>query len=456
MNKRQKEALQSQLEAEKAVLKQLEQHYKRALNDINLKIKILQSDELTISRIYRIDHQKALKAQVEAILEKLHSDEYTTIQQFLTNAYTDAFVGTAYDLFGQGVPLILPIDPKEAVRAIQTDSKLSTDLYSALGVDTGKLKKTISAEISRGLASDMAYSDIARNIAAVSKAPLSRAKTIVATEAHRIQEASTYDVHQKAKAKGANIVRQWNSILDGDTRRNHRRLDGQIREVGEPFEIDGMKAMYPGDFGDPAEDCNCRCTVLQRAKWALDESELETLKQRAEFFGLDKTKDLEDFKKKYLKAVENTGKSGIIEAGAVRGAYNNSNDPDGSKRDTHAEKYYSSLRNSKKSAIVDAIANNAGISADAVSKMYDHLIVNEYDLDGGHTHFDPDYEIAQSIQRLRDGKNVQAHDLLLVQHEALEHDLMNNDGLGYEEAHEKANEQFNYAAALFAFLNGGE
>jgi hypothetical protein len=220
--------------------------------------------------------------------------------------------------------------------------------------------------------------------------------------------------------------------------------------------MDGMKAMYPGDFGDPAEDCNCRCTVLQRAKWALDESELETLKQRAEFFGLDKTKDLEDFKKKYLKAVENTGKSGIIEAGAVRGAYNNSNDPDGSKRDTHAEKYYSSLRNSKKSAIVDAIANNAGISADAVSKMYDHLIVNEYDLDGGHTHFDPDYEIAQSIQRLRDGKNVQTHDLLLVQHEALEHDLMNNDGLGYEEAHEKANEQFNYAAALFAFLNGGE
>ena len=153
MNKRQKEVLQSQLEAEKAVLKQLEQHYKRALNDINLKIKILQSDELTISRIYRIDHQKALKAQVEAILEKLHSDEYTTIQQFLTNAYTDAFVGTAYDLFGQGVPLILPIDPKEAVRAIQTDSKLSTNLYSALGVDTGKLKKTISAEISRGLAS---------------------------------------------------------------------------------------------------------------------------------------------------------------------------------------------------------------------------------------------------------------------------------------------------------------
>ncbi len=304
MNKRQKEVMQANLEAEKAVLKQLERHYRAALNDINLKIKIMQSDELNVSRLYRIEHQKALKSQVEAILEKLHSDEYTTISQFLNEAYTDAFIGTAYDMFGQGVPLIMPIDPKEAVRAIQTDSKINGDLYMALGVDTGKLKKSISAEITRGLASDMSFEDIARNISNVSKAPLSRAKTIVATEAHRIQEASTYDAQKKAKSKGAYIVKQWNSTMDGSTRRTHRKLDGQIRELGEPFEKDGKKAMYPGDFGDPAEDCNCRCVTLQRARWALDESELKTLKQRAEYFGLDKTEDFADFKKKYLNAAK--------------------------------------------------------------------------------------------------------------------------------------------------------
>lgn len=313
MNKRQKEVIQANLDAEKEVLKRLEYHYRSALADINLKIKIMQSDELTVSRLYRIEHQKALKAQVEAILEKLHSDEYTTISQFLSNAYTDAFVGTVYDMFGQGVPLILPIDPKEAVKAVQLDSKIKGDLYAALGVDTKKLKTSISAEITRGLASGMSFNDIARNISNVSKAPLSRAKTIVATEAHRIQEAATYDAQKKAKSKGADVVRQWNSTLDGDTRPTHRKLDGQIRELDEPFEKDGKKAMYPGDFGDPAEDCNCRCVTLQRARWALDESELETLKQRAEFFGLDKTKDFEEFKEKYLKSVENTGKSGKIE-----------------------------------------------------------------------------------------------------------------------------------------------
>ena len=76
--------------------------------------------------------------------------------------------------------------------------------------------------------------------------------------------------------------------------------------------------MYPHDFGDPAEDCNCRCVALTRARWALGEAELQTLKDRAKFFELDKTDSFKDFEKKYLKAaetVENTGKSGIINVG---------------------------------------------------------------------------------------------------------------------------------------------
>ena len=308
MNKRQKEVIQYQLDSEKKVLDQLTKQYQKALNDIDRKIRILQSDELTQSRIYRIEHQKVLKKQVEAILEKLHADEYTTIQQFLSDSYTDAFVGTAYDLHGQGVPLILPVDRNAAVKAVTTDSKINEGLYESLGVDTKKLKKSISSEITRGIASGMPHTDIARNIARYAKVSLGRASTIVRTESHRIQQASKYDAQNAAKSTGANVVKQWNSTMDGDTRKSHRRLDGQIRELDEPFEMGGRKAMYPGDFGDPAEDCNCRCQILQRARIALDEDELKTLQERAKFFGLDKSDDLEDFKGKYLKAAERLAK----------------------------------------------------------------------------------------------------------------------------------------------------
>lgn len=315
MNKRQTEVAGILIDDEKRVLKEIEKQYEKALSDIDDMIaRMLGRDDANlINVIYRIEHQKALREQVAGVLNQLHSKEFETISEFLSSTYTTSFVGSMYDMFGQGIPLILPIDPKNIVQAVVTDSKLSEDLYTTLGLDVTKLKKSISAEISRGIASGMSYSQIARNISEHTKAPLSRTRTIVRTEAHRIQQSSRYDAQNAAKSKGADVVKQWDATLDGNTRDTHRQLDGQLKELDEPFELGTKKAMYPGDFGDPAEDCNCRCQLLQRARWALDEDELKTLQERAEFFGLDKTENFEEFKKKYLNSIENMPESGIID-----------------------------------------------------------------------------------------------------------------------------------------------
>lgn len=315
MLKREKEVFGYLLDTEEAVMKELEKQFRKALEDINTCIRLMQADELTQSRIYRLQYQKTLKKQVEAILEKLHSDEFTSMQQYLSGTYTDAYVGTVYALHGQSVPVLMPIDQRAAAKAIITDSKISTDLYTHLGVDIKKLKKAIPNEITRGIASGMLFQDIARNIAFTTGTPLNRAKNIVQTEGHRIQQASAHDARHHAISRGADLVKQWDATLDMRTRESHRRLDGQVREVDEPFEIDGKEAQFPGDFGDPSEDCRCRCVALSRSRSALDEAELETMKERAAFWDLDKTKDFEDFKEKYLKAaqsLEKSGKSGIM------------------------------------------------------------------------------------------------------------------------------------------------
>lgn len=317
MKKSEKEVLQYQLNQEKEVLKKLESQYKVALNDIINKTKILQadidmlqaagaSDDVTLSmvrsKVYQKQYQDALKKQIEGILDKLHSDEYSTIQEYLNGCYEDAFVGTMYNISSQGIPLIIPIDQNAAVKAIQLDSKISNGLYNSLGVDVGELKKAIKNEVARGIATSLNYSDIARNISNTAKAPLSRAETITRTEGHRIQQQSSDDSRNSAIKKGANLVKQWDSTLDGKTRDSHRMVDGEIREENEAFS-NGL--MFPGDPSGPAaEVVNCRCVALTRARWALDETELETLKQRAEYFGLDKTANFEEYKQKYLKAAE--------------------------------------------------------------------------------------------------------------------------------------------------------
>ena len=311
MDKRQKEVILGQLKSEEAVLDELRRQYDLALEDINRRIKILMADA-TPSRVYQAQFQERLKAQVEAAYKKLMTGEYKTIQSYLDDCYTNGYVGTMYGMHGQGVPVILPIDRKAAHKAIITDSKLSYDLYASVGYDMDVLKAQIRREITRGIASSLPYEQIARNISDRAHVALSNANRIARTEGHRIQQASADDARHKAKEKGADVVKQWDASLDGATRPLHRRLDGQIREIDEPFEAGGKKVMYPGKFNDPAQDCNCRCVALTRARSALDEKELETLKERAAFFELDKTDDFEDFKKKYLKAVENKEKYGII------------------------------------------------------------------------------------------------------------------------------------------------
>lgn len=325
MNKWEKEVQQSLLDSEEAALKELEKQYAAALKDIKEKVKMFQADIDLLdqalsqeglddttrallqsqkrSKIYQQNYQKALQGQVSGILDKMHGDNYATIDKYLNGCYETGYVGTMYSIAGQGVPLVIPVDQAAAVKAVLTDSKVSNGLYNALGVDLAKLKKSIAQEISRGIASSLSYADIARNISSVSKAPLSRAKTIARTEGHRIQQTSSRDAQYAAKKKGADVLKQWDAALDGRTRDSHARVDGEIKELDEKFS-NGL--MFPGDpSGGAAEVVNCRCTSNTRARWALDDEELNTLKERAEYFGLDKTENFEEYKRKYLNLPAN-------------------------------------------------------------------------------------------------------------------------------------------------------
>lgn len=297
MNKRQKEVIQSQLNDEKEILKKLKEIYERANKDIELKIAVLlarKDEENLQSIIYQLDYQRALKAQINAILDALNTQQFETISKYLVECYESGFLGTLYDLQGQGIPLIFPIDQKQVVKAVTHDTKLSKKLYTKLGEDVNELKKKIRVELSRGIAQAYSYADIARNIRSHTNIGINRAIRIARTEGHRITTQATFDAQHKAKEAGADIVKQWDSTLDGRTRPLHRQLDGQIRELDDPFEIGGHKAQYPSGFGKASMDVNCRCVLLQRARWELEEDlpftkrdnfskELETFGSRADY-----------------------------------------------------------------------------------------------------------------------------------------------------------------------------
>lgn len=308
MNKRQKEVQEYFLDREEQVIRGLKAVYRQAIRDCEQRIRQLstRSDLENIqSIVYQTQYQQAIQRQLDGILDILQTNEFTTISDYLTAAYQDGFLGALYDLHGQGIPLIFPIDQDQVTKAVLTDSKLSVPMYTRLGEDVSRLKLAVRAQISRGIANGSTWNQMAQELAGnMINSPFQTAQynamRIARTEGHRIQQQSQYDAMEKAKQHGADVVKEWNATLDARTRPDHMSLDGQIREIGDPFTLGSLKAQYPGDFGRPEQDIHCRCCALQRARWALGEKELEQLKSRAEYLELDKAKDFGEFQQRYL------------------------------------------------------------------------------------------------------------------------------------------------------------
>lgn len=205
------------------------------------------------------------------------------------------------------------------------------------------------------------------------------------------------------------------------------------------FKVDDM---MPGENAPPMHP-GCHCSV---AAYMDDELYEEWINSYQEH-GLN----FEDWSKKNF--VAKNGRDDIISSGAVKGALTDKNDPLYVKRDAHAIKYYESVRRSKKSNIVKTIANNTGISEKSINKVYDHVFINDHELYGGKRRFDPDYDMAESFRRLREGKSIQEHDLIMLKHERLEYELMNKKHMSYQEAHRLAEKKYNYQKALKEFKN---
>ena len=133
MNKRQKEVLESTFKDEQAILKALEQNYTTALADIKRNIRELQANPLTQSKAYQLEFQKQLEKQISGILDNLQGKNFTSIADYLNTCYQQGFLGSMYDMQGQGVPLILPIDQTQVLTAVQKtgdDFKLSISFSS--------------------------------------------------------------------------------------------------------------------------------------------------------------------------------------------------------------------------------------------------------------------------------------------------------------------------------------
>ena len=188
--------------------------------------------------------------RIEAVLEQLRADRLTSevtplwqdeLEQWGKD--TLAALNVSTDLLN---PLIAPHVEQVATERIG-------------GLVNSTTRDTLRAELSEGVQAGESAEDLSLRVESVfDAADEARADNIARTE---VVGASNWATTEAYRQSGVVEAREWVATPDGRTRDTHMALDGQQRGLDENFEADGASAPYPGAFGDPAQDCNCRCTT---------------------------------------------------------------------------------------------------------------------------------------------------------------------------------------------------
>lgn len=145
-------------------------------------------------------------------------------------------------------------------------------------------------------------------------------------------------------------------------------------------------------------------------------------------------------KKQWENVVANGQKSDILITGA------RIIDPDSTEGANFAEMYYKEIRSF--STDIEKIADNLGKDKSDIRKIKEYLFENKswYNPETKeYERFKPDCAIAQSWQRLMNGKDIKKHDRTLIEHELLEMKIKEeNPGIDHLEAHRLASVKYNY------------
>ena len=124
-------------------------------------------------------------------------------------------------------------------------------------------------------------------------------------------------------------------------------------------------------------------------------------------------------------------------SGAISGALN----PDSEEAEEKSIKAYENIR--KYNGDIERIAKHTNYDVETIKKIKNYVFYEEHNLENGIKYFAPDYMMSESWNRLTTGQNIQPHDLILLKHELYEMELVKS-GLSQQEAHDKANEKYNY------------
>ena len=176
--------------------------------------------------IHVLENEKLTYDNANFLIDLLASTVITMVEEQLTAEYDQAFAS--------GLGGWLDIPPDETTR--------HSVIYARVG------GMTFAQRITEYAAGDLNHF-------------ISKIKTLLDTDGHRVRSAGTLVAGEMLADIGLTVNKTWRGVLDKNERDAHIALEGVTLPVDGLFEINGHTAPAPGLFDVPEYDCNCRCEL---------------------------------------------------------------------------------------------------------------------------------------------------------------------------------------------------
>lgn len=374
---------------------------------------------------YHISRLEALKLQTQESIEELYNGQQNSLSAAMKDIYESGYYRTAYEIQkGVGVGWdFSKLDERTISKVINKpwapDGKnFSSRIWSNKEQLVNELNTTLVQNIMLGQDPQKAIDTITKKLN-TSKVNAGR---LVMTEEAYFSSVATKDCYNELDVEEYEIL----ATLDSHTSDICRSLDGTVYKMSE----------YEAGVTAPPFHVWCRSTTIPHF-----DDDFGSVGERAARGEDGKTYNVpgdmtyNEWKEKFVDGV---GESDII-SGGISGTL----DPYSERAQQHADQYYESVRHMKTDC--KKIAQNAGYTEDEIQSVKNYIFMEKHDLGRGEqVYFDSSYDMAQSWQRLIDGRNIQEHDITLIKHEIMESEYVKN-GMSQDEAHKLTSKKYNYA-----------
>jgi len=204
---------------------------------------------------------KAINREISQAQKEAYRVAQTTMeQQYLQNYFRSAYLFEFEAQQDMGFGVITRATLEAAIANPVDKLRLPALLQRNRAIVIARIK----AEIQQGLLAGASYFEMADRIKQVVAIDMRKAKATARTEAHRVQVEARRQAAEQA-SEHVTLDKVWDATLDLRTRPAHRLLDGISKPMGGLFSsITGAIGPQPGMMANPADDINCRCSLIYR------------------------------------------------------------------------------------------------------------------------------------------------------------------------------------------------